>query len=130
MNVFLFCSALLVILYFLLAFNVSWARRQAGIGVGTNSEPSGRLNKAIRAHGNASEYLPLFVAIFLYFSAVGAGRWVAWVAVATTVCRFAHPLGMFMSADLHRPQVFRFIGSLGTYAGGLALGVALLLRSC
>ncbi len=130
MKLYLLCSALLVILYFLLSFNVSLMRGKTGVGVGTNNEPSGRLNKAIRAHGNASEYLPLFVALFLYFSAVGASRWVAWVAVAITVCRFAHVLGMYMSRDLHRPQVFRFVGSLGTYGGGLALGVALLLRSC
>jgi hypothetical protein len=129
-NVYLLCSALLVILYFLLAFNVSWMRGKTGVGVGTNNEPSGRLNKAIRAHGNAAEYLPLFVALFLYFSVVGASVWVRWVVVAITVCRFLHPLGMFMSSDLHRPQVFRFVGSLGTYGGGLALGVALLLRSC
>lgn len=130
MKLFLLCSGLLVILYFLLAFNVSRMRGKTRIGVGTNAEPSSDLNKAIRAHGNAAEYLPLFVAIFLYFSLVGASRWVAWVVVAVTVCRFAHAIGMYMSADLNRAQPFRFIGALGTYAGGLALGAALLLRSC
>lgn len=130
MKLYLLCSGLLVILYFLLAFNVSWMRGRTRIGVGTNDDPSGPLNKAIRAHGNASEYLPLFVALFLYFSLVGASRWVAWVAVAVTACRFAHALGMYLSADLNRAQPFRFIGALGTYAGGVALGVALLLRTC
>jgi hypothetical protein len=129
-KLFLLCSALLVMLYFLLAFNVSMMRGKTRIGVGSNSDPSGPLNKAIRAHGNAAEYLPLFVAIFLYFSLVGASRWVAWVAVAVTACRFSHALGMYLSADLNKAQPLRFIGALGTYAGGIALGVALLLRSC
>jgi uncharacterized membrane protein YecN with MAPEG domain len=129
-KLYLLCSALLVILYFLLAFNVSMMRGKTRIGVGTNSEPSSPLNKAIRAHGNAAEYLPLFVAIFLYFSLVGADRWVSWVAVTVTVCRFAHAVGMYMSKDLNRAQPLRFIGALGTYVGGIALGVALLLRCC
>jgi uncharacterized membrane protein YecN with MAPEG domain len=35
-----------------------------------------QLNKAIRAHGNASEYIPLFIVLFLYFSISGASIWV------------------------------------------------------
>ena len=125
---YLVCSAILVILYFLLALNVSMTRRRTKIGVGTGDDPSGPLNKAVRAHGNASEYIPIFVVLFFYFMTTGAGGWITWVVVAVTVCRILHAIGMFTSADLNRPSVPRFIGSLGTYLGGLLLGIALLMR--
>src|SRR5450432_3887662 len=124
MTVYLLCSAILVILYFLLSFNVSMSRARARIGVGTDDQVSGRLNKSIRAHGNAAEYIPIFVALFLYFNSFGATGWIPWVVTAITVSRILHPIGMFVSPDLHKPQVFRFLGATGTYVGGLALGIA------
>ncbi len=124
---YLLCSAILVIVYFLLALNVSMTRRRTRIGIGTD-EPSGPLNKAIRAHGNASEYIPIFVALFLYFLTTGAGGWITWVVVGVTICRVLHAIGMLTSPDLNKSSTLRFIGSLGTYVGGLALGVALVMR--
>jgi uncharacterized membrane protein YecN with MAPEG domain len=60
---------------------------------------------------------------------VGATGWIAWVVIAVTVCRLIHPVGLFLSTDLNKPHLLRFLGSVGTYVGGLALGVALLLRA-
>lgn len=127
MNAFLICSAILVLAYFLLAFNVSLARGRSKMGIGTDS-PSGRLNRAIRAHGNASEYIPIFVILFLYFLSSGASGWITSVAIGVTVCRVLHPISIFLSPDLNKAYPLRFIASLGTYLGGLALGVALLMR--
>jgi uncharacterized membrane protein YecN with MAPEG domain len=129
MNVYLVCSGILVLLYFLLAFNVSLTRGREKTGIGSGSDPSGPLNKSIRIHGNASEYIPLFVALFLYFNSVGASGWVVWVVVLVTICRFLHAIGMQMSRNLNRAQPLRFVGSLGTYLGGFALGVELLRRA-
>jgi uncharacterized membrane protein YecN with MAPEG domain len=128
MNVYVLCSAILVILYFALSLNVSRLRASMSIGIGTGDHHSGILHKSIRAHGNAAEYIPILVLLFLYFNSVAATGWVVWVVIAVTVCRILHPLGMFMSADLSKKQVFRFIGALGTYICGIALGVALLMR--
>jgi hypothetical protein len=72
MNACLICSAILVIVYFLLAFNVSLTRGATKTGIGSGEHLSARLNKA---------YAP------------------------------------------------RFIASLGTYLGGLALGGAMLMRA-
>jgi uncharacterized protein len=129
MNVYLLCSAILVILFFALSFNVSRLRRSMRIGIGAGDHHSGILNKSIRVHGNAAEYIPIFVLLFLYFNSVAATGWVMWVVIAATVSRILHPLGMFMSKDLGKPQVFRFIGAVGTYACGIALGIALLGRA-
>ena len=128
-NTYLVCSAVLVVFYFLLAFNVSVTRGKTKTGIGFGSDSSGPLNKAVRAHGNAAEYVPIFVLLFLYFNSVGATGWIPWVAIAITVCRILHPIGIFMSSDLNKPHALRFIGSLGTYLGGLALGVAIAIRA-
>lgn len=129
MNTYLICSAVLVIVYFLLAFNVSLTRGSTKTGIGSGDQPSGRLNKAIRAHGNAAEYIPILVLLFLYFLSTGASGWITWVVIGVTVCRVLHPIAMFLSPDLNKAYPLRFITSLGTYLGGLALGVALLMRA-
>jgi uncharacterized protein len=125
---YLLCSAILVIFYFLLALNVSMTRSRMKVGIGTGDSPSGPLNRAIRAHGNASEYIPIFVVLFLYFLTTGASGWITWVVVGVTICRVLHAMSMFMAPDLNSVYALRFVASLGTYVGGLALGVALLLR--
>jgi uncharacterized membrane protein YecN with MAPEG domain len=86
----------------------------------------------VRAHGNAAEYVPIFVALFLYFLLAGAapGGWIAWVAIIVTACRVLHALGMLMTQSFNRqPHPLRAIGATGTYVGGLALGVALLMAA-
>jgi uncharacterized protein len=130
MNVYLICSAVLVILYFLLALHVSMTRGRTKTGIGTGDDPNGPLNKAVRAHGNAAEFVPIFVALFLYFLLSGAGGWITWVVVIVTVSRVLHAFGMLLTPSFNRsPHPLRAVGALGTYAGGLALGVALLMRA-
>jgi uncharacterized membrane protein YecN with MAPEG domain len=128
--VYLVCTGVLVILYFLLALNVSLTRGRTKTGVGTGDDPNGPLNKAVRAHGNAAEFIPLFVALFLYFLLSGAGGWIIWVVVIVTISRVLHALGMLMTPSFNRPpHPLRAIGAMGSYAGGFALGVVLLLRA-
>jgi uncharacterized protein len=127
---YLVCSAVLVLLYFALALNVSLTRNRTQTGIGSGDDPSGPLNRAVRAHGNAAEYVPIFVALFLYFLLSGTGGWVAWVAVGITVCRILHAAGMLATRTFNAPpHPLRAIGALGTYVGGFALGVALLMRA-
>jgi uncharacterized membrane protein YecN with MAPEG domain len=130
MPVYLVCSGVLVILYFVLAFNVSRLRGQTQTGIGAGTDPSGPLNKAVRAHGNAAEYVPIFLALFLYFSLSAPAGWIPWVVVIVTVSRVLHAAGMLMTRTFSGPpHPLRGIGAGGTYLGGLALGVALLLRA-
>ncbi len=129
MRVYLVCSAILVVLYFLLAANVSRLRGETKTGIGAGNDPSAPLNKAVRAHGNAAEFIPIFVAIFLYFSLSAPSGWVPWVVVIVTVARIFHAIGMLLTLTFSAPpHPLRAIGSLGTYSGGLALGVALFMR--
>jgi uncharacterized membrane protein YecN with MAPEG domain len=127
---FLVCSAVLVILYFVLALNVSLTRRRTRTGIGAGDDPAGPMNKAARAHGNAAEYVPIFVALFLYFLLAGAGGWIEWVAIIVTACRVLHALGMLMTQSFNRPpHPLRAVGALGTYVGGLMLGIALFMAA-
>ncbi len=130
MNAYLLCSAVLVILYFVLSLNVSLTRQRTKTGIGSGDDPAGPMSKAVRAHGNAAEYVPIFVALFLYFLLSGAGGWIVWAVIGVTVCRVLHAMGMLMSKDFNSPpHPLRAIGALGTYVGGLALGVALLMAT-
>jgi len=127
---YLICSGVLVILYFWLAFNVSLTRRRTRTSIGSGDDPSGPLNRAVRAHGNAAEYTPIFVALFLYFLMSGAGGWITWAVVIATLSRVLHALGMLMTKEFKgKPHPLRAIGAAGTYLGGFALGVALLMRA-
>jgi uncharacterized membrane protein YecN with MAPEG domain len=127
---YLVCSGLLVLLYFALALNVSLTRQRTKTSIGPGSDPSGPMNKAMRAHGNAAEYIPLFVALFLYFLMSDAGGWIRWVVIGVTVSRFLHAMGMLMTpAFKGPPHRLRALGALGTYVGGLLLGIALLMRA-
>jgi uncharacterized membrane protein YecN with MAPEG domain len=128
--VYIVCSGVLVILYFALALNVSRMRAKTKTGIGSGADPSGPLNKAVRAHGNAAEYVPIFVALFLYFSLTAPSGWIPWVVVIVTAARVLHAAGMLVTPTFNAPpHPLRAIGSLGTYVGGFALGVALLMRA-
>src|SRR5262245_60752991 len=100
---YLICSSVLVLLYFALSLNVSLTRGRTKTGIGTGADPSGPLNKAVRAHGNAAEYVPIFLALFLYFALAGAGGWITWVAVIITVCRVLHAIGMLVTRTFNAP---------------------------
>ena len=125
MNTLLLCSAALVLLYGLLSFNVSRMRlKRRKYPEITEAE----VTKAIRAHGNAAEYIPLFVALFLYFNSMEPSVYVAGIAVLATVSRAAHAAGMFLIPSVTERHPLRFYGALGTYICLFALGGTLLVR--
>jgi uncharacterized protein len=126
MNTLLLCSAALVLLYAALSFNVSRIRlKKRKYPEVTEAE----VTKAIRAHGNAAEYIPLFVALFLYANSTQPSAYLVGFAVLATVSRFAHAAGMFRIPSVTERHPLRFYGALGTYICLFALGGALLVRA-
>ena len=124
MSTALTCIALLGLLVFGLGFAVSITRGQTGTNYGYEQDPTNRLYKLVRAHGNATEYAP-FLAILIYVTALGEpASWVAWAAVIATLCRYLHAIGMIATRTLDALNPLRFVGALGTYGAGLALVVA------
>jgi uncharacterized protein len=124
-NIAVLCSAVLVLFYGALSFNVSRVRRKQRSNA-TVTEAA--LTKAIRAHGNAAEYVPLFVAGLLYLQSVAASPFVSGLAVAALTCRLSHAAGMFLIPTIKERHPLRFIGALGTYFCLFAMGGALLLH--
>ncbi|WP_392541920.1 MAPEG family protein [Oryzobacter telluris] len=116
--------ALLGILLFLLGANVTRHRAQRG-GTGNQmpTDPADRMFIAIRAHGNATEYVPTLIVLLLVCDVLADGWWVAALAVAAFVSRLLHAVGMLTSATLASHGPLRDIGAMGTYVTGVALGV-------
>lgn len=122
--------ALLGILLFLLGANVTRHRALRGAnGNQMPTDPADRMFIAIRAHGNAAEYVPTLIALLLVCDLLADGWWVTALAVAAVVARFAHALGMLTATTLASHGPLRDVGAMGTYATGVALGVTALVAA-
>ena len=124
-NTVVLCVALLVVFYGALSLNVSRLRRKRRRD---STVTEATLTKAIRAHGNAAEYIPLFVAGLLYLNSVAPSHFVVGLAVATVVCRLMHAAGILLVPAVSEPHPLRFVGALGTYFCLFALGGALIVH--
>jgi uncharacterized membrane protein YecN with MAPEG domain len=124
-NIVILCVAVLVLFYAALSFNVSRMRRKRRSDPST---PEAALTKAIRAHGNASEYIPVFTAGLLYLDAVAPSVFVTGLAVAVVASRLSHAAGMFLTPTVDDRHPLRFAGALGSYLCLVALGGALLVH--
>jgi uncharacterized protein len=117
------CIALLGILLFLLGANVTRNRALRGAGNQLPTDPADPLLIAVRAHGNAAEYIPTMIVLLLVCSALSDSWVIDVLAVAAVVVRFTHALGMLRSATLATHGPLRDVGAMGTYLVGVALGV-------
>jgi hypothetical protein len=130
MTIAIVCTALLALLLFGLGVAVSLTRGSTNTVVGYNvTDPTDRLHKLCRAHGNAAEYMPMLSLLILVVGARQPATWMICTFIAATVCRYLHAAGMVFPATLAQPNPLRFIGALGTYITGFALVVATLMRA-
>src|SRR5262249_571783 len=106
---------------------VSMTRGATNTTIGFNPDPTDRLYKMVRAHGNATEYNPTLAILILYLGAHAPATWLVWVFVLATASRDLPAAGMVMSPSLAKPQPLRAAGAVGTYVCGTILGVAMLL---
>ena len=120
------CASILAAMLFLLGFYVSLQRgvtAKAG-GSPMPTDPADRLLIAIRAHGNAAEYVPTLIILFLLVDYYGP----AWLAipliVGATVARVAHAVGMLTARTLAAEAPIGVAGAIGTYLFGVGLAVA------
>lgn len=129
MTVSLICTAILAALIFALGFNVSRMRgvtAKAG-GPQLPTDPADRLFIAIRAHGNAAEYVPTLIVLFLVVALRQPAWWTAVLIVGATAARLLHAAGLLAASSLAARSKPREIGAIGTYVFGLALAVVLLV---
>ena len=120
------CIALMGVLLFLLGANVTRWRviRGKNGGPQASTDPADRLLIAVRAHGNAAEYIPTMIVLLLVCSALSDSWWVDALSVAALVVRTVHAVGMLTAKTLAAHGPLRDIGALGTYLVGITLGVS------
>jgi len=124
MNAAIVCTALLGLLVFGLGLAVSLTRGATRTNFGFTPDPTDRLYKRIRAHGNAAEYAPMLAILMLLIGARQPAAWMVWTFIAATAFRYLHAAGMLVCPSLDQPHPLRFVGALGTYVAGLVLVVA------
>jgi len=124
MAIALLSVGLLGLLVFLLGANVSRVR---GAVVKSQHEheanPESELRKAIRAHGNCIEYVPMLSVMIL---AVGLGSpllptWIGAVMIAAVASRYIHAVGVLTGASVYKGNAMKAIGAVGTYLTGILL---------
>ena len=120
------CTAILAAMLFLLGANVSRMRGVQAKAGGSQfpSDPADRLLIAIRAHGNASEYVPTLIVLFLLVGARSPAGVAIPLIVVATLSRVVHAYGLLTARTVAATTVPRLAGALGTYLSGVALAVA------
>jgi uncharacterized membrane protein YecN with MAPEG domain len=120
------CTAILAAMLFALGFNVSRVRGATGKAGGSQfpDDPSSALFKAIRAHGNAAEYVPTLIVLFLLVGARSPGAAAIPLIAGATTARLLHAYGLLTSPSLAAPTTSRLVGAIGTYLFGIGLAVA------
>lgn len=102
-----------------LAGVIPFKRLKTRVNLGTGD--SDELLRAVRAHGNAAEYIPIALILLLILELFAAPAWLLWALGALlTLARLAHPYAIYRQTG---PTVFRAIGAVGS---GLAIGIAAL----
>jgi uncharacterized membrane protein YecN with MAPEG domain len=113
-------GSLLAMLVILLAVVTVKLRRALRVGLGDGGNRD--LQRAIRAHGNAVEYIPLFLALLAAYE-VNHGSTLALHASGAVffLSRVLHAWGLYSSSGASAGRV---IGTTGTLGVLLALAVA------
>ncbi|MFM4705308.1 MAPEG family protein [Aeromonas bivalvium] len=117
-------AALLACLFVYLSLRVVRLRRQLQVAVGDRQEP--RLTRAIRAHGNFAEYVPLSLLLILFLDGLGGPVPLVHGLSLLLLCgRSLHAYGISQPKEEFR---FRILGMLLTFTSmlGAALGILLL----
>ncbi len=120
------CTAILAAMLFALGFNVSRVRGVTGKTGGSQfpDDPASGLLKAIRAHGNAAEYVPTLIVLFLVAGARSPAAVAVPLIAGATIARLVTAYALLTTPSLATPTRSRLIGGVGTYLFGIALAVA------
>jgi len=124
MNLAITCIGLLGLLVIGLGLRVSMLRGSTGKGIGCDEDPADPLYKAVRAHVNACEYVPILAILIYALASTGSSGWGGFLFVGAVVVRYLHAAGMLMSPTLAEGHPLRFAGAIGTYIIGLLLSLS------
>ncbi len=122
------CFGLLGLLPFALGFWVSINRGRAGANFSYSDDPAHPLHKAVRAHGNAIEYVPTLMVLTIALDRMLPGQATMWLVVLATLGRYLHAIGMLTCTSLGDRHPLRIAGSVLTYFPGLIMAVLVILK--
>ncbi len=107
----LFYAGILGCFYVYLSAEVTKLRVKHQIGLGDGKRLD--LLKAIRIHGNFSEYVPLTLFLLLLTELVGGRPWmIHTLSVTFVTARILHVIGLRKTDG---PSIYRFLGSTFTW---------------
>jgi uncharacterized protein len=120
------CTAILAAMLFLLGLNVSRMRGVTAKAGGSQfpDDPASPLLIAIRAHGNAAEYIPTLILLFLLVGARSPAAVAIPLIVGATAARVVHAYGLLTAPSMAAQTTGRLAGAMGTYVLGVALAAA------
>jgi uncharacterized protein len=104
-------AAALALLYVLLALRVIRARQSARVAIGTGGNAG--LARAIRAHGNFGEYVPLALVLLAFLELQAAPSW--WIntlCLGLVAARVVHAYGVSQEKENFQ---FRIAGMAATF---------------
>ena len=119
-------AGLLALLLLALSMKVVMLRRRFRIGLGSGNNPE--LERAIRAHANFVEYVPLTLLLLLLLELSGSmpGAALHGLGAGLLIGRVLHAVGLWGSAGT---SPGRFVGTLLTWLVLLIAGIALVISS-
>src|SRR5689334_16185685 len=88
------------------------------------TDPADRLYISMRAHGNAAEYVPTLIVLFLLVGARSPAVVAVPLIIGATIARVLHAGGLLSAGSLAKETPWRLIGAMGTYLFGVGLAVA------
>jgi uncharacterized protein len=123
MKITLLYAALLALLFLLLTFRAIFLRGKNQVLLGDGGHP--QLQRAIRAHGNFTEYTPIALILLLLLEGTGSKEWLLHAfGSALLLGRILHAAGV---SQLREPLALRVTGMVLTNLVILGAAVLLLL---
>jgi uncharacterized membrane protein YecN with MAPEG domain len=91
----------LLFLFIGLSFNAAYTRRKSGLAVGEGQNE--KLIRAVRAHGNFSEFTPMFLISLVIVDLLSKNcGYVAYLGSIFILGRISHAASMFLKKDILR----------------------------
>jgi len=113
-------GALLALIIVILTVPVIKLRQGLRVGLGDGGQTS--LQQAVRAHGNAAEFIPLFIVLLAIYEINHACAIALHIfGVVFVLSRLAHASGLYQSPGA---SLGRFVGMVGTLTALVALAIA------
>ena len=114
-------AAIAAILFAVLSFRTLIMRQKLGVAVGHSGDAG--LERAIRAHGNFAEYVPLTLLVIFFLESQGAGAFIIHTLCSCLlVGRVFHAISV---SRLNEPIFLRSIGMGLTFTALIAASVRL-----